>query len=74
MIKVLPWKIFSISDQDSPTSIVLTCGYGFRTRPGHDSDNDGQMKSYGVLLIWDSAMPRIKSQFDEIRKEQAPYT
>ena len=61
----------SFTGQESSTSVVLTCGFGFKTRPGHEVN--AQMNNYGVLLIWDSALPRIKSLLDEIRKEQAPY-
>ena len=31
------------------------------------------LESHGVLLVWDSAMPRIKREFDEMRRTQAAY-
>ena len=66
-------KLVSFAGQESSTSVVLTCGFGFRTRPGHEAKSDSQMDNYGVLVVWDSALPRIKSVLDEIRKEQAPF-
>ena len=31
------------------------------------------LENHGVLLLWDSAMPRIKREFDEMRRIQAAY-
>ena len=31
------------------------------------------LENHGVLLVWDSSMPRIKREFDEMRRTQKPY-
>ena len=41
--------------------------------PYHACFSVDSLENHGVLLLWDSAMPRIKREFDEMSRTQAPY-
>jgi hypothetical protein len=62
-----------VTETDKPVHLILSAGFGFRQRPGGTTPHKGTPETYGNLLVWDTIMPRMKTEFEDMCRQQDPY-